>query len=589
MPKPALEVQPVAARPVLDRWFGKCALVFLSVAMLTLALAPAKQFYLAWAGLVPWLVVVGRAKTNFRAFCWSWLGGTAFFAANMWWLAYVTLPGMIALLIYLGLYWGFAALGVRTLLGTEDSGQRTEQKTGAVPNSVLSPQSSVLLVATLWTSLEFIRGNLFTGLPWLYLGHTQSPILAACQIADTFGVYGISFCVAALNAFIFLLIRGHRRTLVAAASVVACLWIGSCAYGFWRISQTDKITTPGPTVLVVQPNYPQDNSGEKGAPPSELVRFHLAATAAAIEKAGHADLACWSETMMPALNDYHRKMWHGIKLRDRNDNVAEEDHGIVLDQYLQQIQSLAASKQLNILAGGMFMEDLDEAHGVFRDRRNSAYLIRADGALAAERYDKIHLVPFGEYIPFKHSRWFHWLYTFFNSFSPYDYDYTLTAGPEDRSTVFTITAASTGKSVRLVAPICFEDIDARLCAQMFRGDDGSKRADLIVNLTNDGWFKANENPQHLQAALFRSIENRAPTARSVNTGVSALIDPAGRVLGHVPQGTEGTATGALRLDPRYTVYSRYGDWFATLCALITAAIFLRAFVAWRRTRRRPKA
>jgi apolipoprotein N-acyltransferase len=577
MPKPAQEVQPAAAaaRPFPDRRFGKLALLLLSVAMLTLALAPAKQFYLAWAGLVPWLLVVARAKTTFRAFSWSWLAGTAFFVANMWWLAYVTLPGMIALMIYLGLYWALFAILVR---GLEIVNRKSQ-----IENLL-----AVLTFATLWTGLEFIRGNLFTGLPWLYLGHTQSPILAACQIADAFGVYGISFTVAALNALIFLYVRGHRRTLFPAGALVACLWIASCAYGFWRLAQTDKVTTAGPTVLVVQPNYPQDNSGEKGAPTSELVRFHLAATAAAIEKGGHADLACWSETMMPALNDYHRKMWHGIPLRDRHEAIIEEDHGVILDQYLQQIQSLAASKQLNILAGGMFMEDLDEAHGVFRDRRNSAYLIRSDGSLAAERYDKIHLVPFGEYIPFKYSRWFHWLYTFFNSFSPYDYDYTLTAGPEDRSTVFSITAASTGKPVRLVAPICFEDIDSRLCARMFRGEDGTKRADLIVNLTNDGWFKANENPQHLQAALFRSIENRVPTVRSVNTGISALIDSAGRVLGQLPQGTEGTAAGPLPLDPRYTIYSRYGDWFAGFCTLITAAIVLRAFISWRRTRRRPK-
>jgi apolipoprotein N-acyltransferase len=578
MPKAALEVQPVRAPRLFDRWFGKTALLLVSVLMLTLALAPARQFYLAWAGLVPWLLVVARAKTTFRAFCWSWLAGTAFFSANMWWLAYVTVPGMITLLIYLGLYWGLFAVLLRAL-------QIADCK------SPIASLLSVLSFATIWTSLEFIRGNLFTGLPWLYLGHTQSPLLAVCQITDTVGVYGISFNVAALNAVIFLFALGHRRrALLPAMVLVACMWISSGAYGLWRLAQTDRLTVPGLTVLVVQPNYPQDNSGEKGAPPAEIVRFHLAATADAVDRApgGRVDLACWSETMLPALNDYHREKWRGIPLRDRDGKISEEDHGAVLDEYLRQIQSLAVSRGLYILAGGLYVADLDERHGVFLDRRNSAYLIRPDGSLSAERYDKIHLVPFGEFIPFKHSQWFHWLYTFFNSFSPYDFDYTLTAGAEDRATVFTITAATTGRPVRVVAPICFEDIDARLCARMFRGggEGVGKRADLIVNLTNDGWFKSNENPQHLQAALFRSIENRAPTARSVNTGISALIDSAGRIVASVARSTEGTAVAPVRLDPRYTIYTRYGDWFAALCVLITAALILNSVIRRRRTRRR---
>src|SRR5258708_16480520 len=105
--------QPAAALRFIDRWFGKLALLLLSVLLLTLALAPVKQFYLAWVGLAPWLWVVSRSKTQWRAFLWSWLAGTIFFLANMWWLAYVTGPGMIALLVYLGLYWSVTAIVLR--------------------------------------------------------------------------------------------------------------------------------------------------------------------------------------------------------------------------------------------------------------------------------------------------------------------------------------------------------------------------------------------------------------------------------------------------------------------------------------------
>jgi apolipoprotein N-acyltransferase len=545
--------------------------------MLTLALAPAKQFYLAWFGLVPWLWVVRDAKTTRRAFFWSWLAGTAFFGMNLWWLVYVTVPGAITLVIYLGLYWGFAAMIVRRWLRRE---------TPRAPAALLA---LVLGFATVWAGLEFVRGNLFTGLPWLYLGHTQSPLLIACQIADVFGVYGISFCVAAVNALVFLyFVTPARPSLGMATAAVGGLWLASCLYGALRLSPTSALGQ-STTVLVVQPNYPQSNKGEKGASEAEMLQFHLDATTAGVQQAAkvgkHVDLVCWSETVMPGLNEYYRAMWRGIPLIDRDKKELEHDRGATLDQMAAKVGDLARDLHISVLTGGVYEADLDEHRGIFRDRRNSAYLFLADGSLAAERYDKIHLVPFGEFIPFKHSTWFHWLYTFFNSFSPYDFDYTLTAGPDDSPAVFTIPPPQPRGTapVRFVAPICFEDIDSRLVARMFRGD-GRKRADLIVNLTNDGWFKYNENPQHLQAAIFRSIENRAPTARSVNTGISAVIDSCGRVTERVAQSTAGSAFGSVVLDPRYTLYSRWGDWFAGLCVLVTAAFGVRGTVRWYRTR-----
>src|SRR5699024_751841 len=139
----------------------------------------------------------------------------------------------------------------------------------------------------------------------------------------------------------------------------------------------------------------------------------------------------------------------------------------------------------------------------------------------------------------------------------------VSTGPADALTVFPLQSAA-GES-RFVAPICFDDIDSALIRKMFRGppagaSDGGgsgKRADFIDNLTNDGWFRWSEQPQHLQHALFRSIENRAPTARAVNTGVSGFIDSCGRVGKTVPVGTIGTATQQLVLDRRVTFYTRF--------------------------------
>jgi len=214
------------------------------------------------------------------------------------------------------------------------------------------------------------------------------------------------------------------------------------------------------------------------------------------------------------------------------------------------------------------------------DRRNTAYLYDARGVLADERYDKIHIVPFGEYLPFKSG--FPPLYKLFLSLSPYTEDYTLTPGSENAITVFEVKSST--PPARFVTPICFEDIDPLLVGKMFRGGGGAKRADFIVNITNDGWFKFNEMPQHLQSAQFRSIENRAPTARSVNTGISGFVDSVGRTHGLIAAGIEGTSVQTLLLDRRSTVYTRWGDVFAGACIGVTLATAAAALVRRRRRR-----
>lgn len=236
----------------------------------------------------------------------------------------------------------------------------------------------------------------------------------------------------------------------------------------------------------------------------------------------------------------------------------------------RQIMDIGHEFNVALLVGGLTFDDWDRdlnAH----DRRNSAFFYEAGGLVSGLRYDKIHLVPFGEFMPFKQS--FPALYQLLTKFSPYDYDYSLTPGDREHLTVFSV------KDCRFVAPICFEDIDAWLVARMFRAEEG-KRADLIVNLTNDGWFKANEMPQHLQAAVFRSIENRAPTARSVNTGISGFIDSIGQVHDLLPEGVEGVSISQVSLDNRYTLFTRWGEWFSFVCAGWTSVLVVGNVIRW---------
>ena len=231
-----------------------------------------------------------------------------------------------------------------------------------------------------------------------------------------------------------------------------------------------------------------------------------------------------------------------------------------------------------------------DGHIIPLGRRNTAYFFDRAGVLSDVRYDKIHLVPFGETIPFRTSA--PGLYKLLLSFSPYDYDYTVQPGEDDALTVFNLpgrgeTASGRSAPISFVPPICFEDADPRLVARMFRSDiSGVKRAQLIVNITNDGWFYQPQLSQHLQIARFRSIENRVPTARSVNTGISAFIDSSGRIIERLAGNVDGTLAHAIPLDGRVSVYTRYGDWFAALCAIITGVTALWYLVNWRRNRRR---
>jgi apolipoprotein N-acyltransferase len=260
---------------------------------------------------------------------------------------------------------------------------------------------------------------------------------------------------------------------------------------------------------------------------------------------------------------------------------------------------MAFALHTNVITGGQYFDKIKftpDGLPLAADSRNSSYLFDRAGALTEYRYDKIHLVPFGEFVPFKQG--FPPLYRLLVAFGPPDMDYyQLQPGDEQHLTVFPVKTGGGDdgrpeRDYRLVTPICFEDIDAGICAKMFRPeptDPDQKRADILVNLTNDGWFKANENTQHLQAAIFRSIENRVPSARSVNTGISGFIDPLGRQSGLIGARTEGSSLGTLLLDSRVTVFTRWGEWFAQLCAGVTVIVALAALSGWIVRRRRRHA
>ncbi|HEV2294923.1 MAG TPA: apolipoprotein N-acyltransferase [Tepidisphaeraceae bacterium] len=608
-----------AAAPVIRPWYDGAWLPMLSAVLLTLAFAPIGQFYLAWIALLPFLLFIRRAATRRRLFLWTWAGGIAFFALNIWWLGFVTVPGTIASVAYMGLYWGLAAVITRAAWGDGGGGTREDQgwrveggEGGRNPSSavyLLPSTLSPFTVAAIWTGCEWVRGNLGTGWPWSFIGYTQTPLLAMCQVADMVGVYGVTFWVVAVNVLVALLVteRFRLRPLLWPVVGVAVMLLLVLGYGIVRMEQTRIV--PGPRVMVVQSNFPQSNTGDKGADQDELIDFHVNTTRDALEAERAAgrevDLVAWSETMMPALNKSAREFTHGSAL------------GMFLQDTYQRLASLCFNYTTALITGGAYAGRMESRNGRYidLDRRNAAYFFEPTGVMSDLRYDKVHLVPFGEYVPFKET--IPPLYRFFMWFSPYEFDYNLVPGGDDQLTVFALErgmvrqsatapltqreasgadiapAASTQPAsgpflslpppARFVVPICFEDADPRLVARMFDGQ-GAKRADFIVNITNDGWFSQPQLSQHLQIARFRSIENRVPTARSVNTGISAFIDSLGRVYQRLAAHEAGTLTSILPLDPRLTLYTRIGDAFAIACTAFTAMAAAWAFVRARRAK-----
>jgi apolipoprotein N-acyltransferase len=521
-----------------------------------MAFPPVSQFYMAWFGLVPWVVLVHSQPSLRRAFLLSWVAGTLFFCISISWLVYVTVPGTIGSAAYMGLYWSLAAVLMRVLACPADgSGWRSLRV--------------VLVTSTIWAGVEWLRAWLLTGWPWAFLGHTQTPLLPLVQIADVTGVFGVSFLVAAVNMLIVLLIqqRGRVRTILPAAGALAVLIIAACGYGLWRMSQSQDIQ-PGPRVLLVQSNFPQSNTGEKGASEEELLAFHVQATQHALDAeraAGRSvDLVVWSETIIPEINAQAVAA------------LRQTQRASVLDAALRGMSDLTSKYAVPLLVGGTYAAAFTTTADGFvipADRRNVAYNIDAGGRLSDAHYDKIHLVPFGEYIPLRKD--LPWVFDLFTTLglNPYGFDYTLQPGRLADLTVFEV--AGRGVKAKVVTPICFEDADAWLVSQMVRPrmPDGPKRADLIINITNDGWFAFTQLPQHLQIARFRSIENRVPTARAVNTGISAFIDSCGRIGSQLPPQTPGVLIGQVALDRRVTVYTRWGDWFAIACC-VTIGIML---------------
>ncbi len=535
----------------------------------------------AHVALLPLVILAVRGRSARRVGVLTYLVGLAWWAWMLRWLIPVTGPGYLLLAAYCALYPLAFVFIVR-----------------AVSRRMHVPL--VFIVPLAWVALEYVRGVwVLTGFPWFNLGHTQPTTMI--QVADLVGAYGVSFVVAMTSGLLADLLTNplvsHRggvgRTVKLGGIVWLVVIVGSAGYGLWRTGQTDMLPdTTGRSlrVAVVQTDVPQDNK-IRPTPQQSREDFEQLLDLTRQTAADDPQLVVWPETVVPRALNEETLLAGQVARRTLADtpptDAAERDslaYWAAAVDYYRGIVELAVERRLWLLAGAHAHVDL----GLDSYRRyNAAYLFDPRGRRIG-RYDKVHRVPFGEYILFEDS--LPWLASWLRGIAPVPAN-SLSAGDDFDPLALAIEPAGAGASAnpvlwRVGTPICFEDVFSDACRQMIY-IDGRKRGDLLVNLTNDGWYPGTDQPlQHERIARLRCVENRVPMARAVNRGVSALIDSAGRVVARVEvdgrrQLVAGAVGGELWRDDRRTLFGRIGDAFALFCVVMSGILLILSALAAR--------
>jgi len=467
-----------------------------------------------WVALTPLIVDALRQPVR-QAFGWGWVFGTVFYVVLLRWLdftfrTYSAIPWPLTWAVTLALA-GYCALYVGAF---------------AAAVSWLARRSIVSALCAapfFWVGGEWLRGHLFGGFPWGLLGYTQYLRLPVIQIAELTGVYGVSLVIVAVNAAIAGCFVLSWRPALGGVGLAGGLVAATLAFGFWRLAAP---APPGEVrIAIMQPSIEQPLKFDPAFASTTLAIYLTLTSRAGAER---PDLIVWPETAAPS-----------PLRRD--------------PELLRTLGALAGSLRVPLLVGSI---DVDGSTPP--KIHNTAFLLTERGIVG--RYDKIHLVPFGEYVPLSG------LIGFVRSWA----EFIAELEPGSRASVFPGPPAPFG------VVICYEGIFPELVREFVRGG-----ARLIVNMTNDAWFGRTSGPwQHLAMYPFRAVEHRVAVVRAANTGVSAFIAPTGKIVRRVPLYERTTAAERVPLRSRTTLYSRLGDWLAYLALAVSAGAL--AHRAWKR-------
>jgi apolipoprotein N-acyltransferase len=452
--------------------------------------------FLAWGALVPLLLVMSR-----RPFLSGYVAGVGFFSVALYWLnivmvTYGRLPMVVSILVYLILI-GYLALYFAVPLWLAE---RFRYRL-SVPITLSLP--------VLWILFEFFRGFLLTGFPWNLIGYSQQNYLPLIQSADLLGVYGIGFLLLLSNCLLACLIRAVWQTDISlvptrAVTVFVLLFVANWGYGEWRLDQEFNRDETTFKVGLMQGNIDQAVKWDSEYQVS-TVQTYLSLSEQAI-RAG-AELLVWPESATP------------FYLQDPS-------------SLGQQVQQFTAQNRRYLLTGSPAYEFFPEETRYF----NSVFLLSPEGDFLG-RSDKVHLVPFGEYVPL-------------SRFLPFVKK--LVVGIGDFSPGVIKPLRMNGHSMGVL--VCYEGIFPELARQYVEMGSG-----LLVNVTNDAWFGRSSAPyQHLAMTRFRAIENRRWFVRAANTGISAIISPTGKIVSSLSIFESGIVTGDVSFRTELSVYTRWG-------------------------------
>ena len=534
------------------------SLTLLSSFLLVLSFPDFNLGLMAWAGLLPLLLALNR-KSLTHSFLLSLLCGMLFFMGIFHWILVVaryTLLHHALLALYLGSYFGFFGLAFSYV----------SSRSGTTPALLSAP--------FLWVSLEYVRSNLsFLALPWGLLGHSQHQYPIIIQIASLGGTYSISFLIVMVNAALMAVVysfyevlqlrqkyhvkippglplpKGGVTTLqkngptippflkgdvgrfqiskkerMSLVIVAASLLFSALLYGYFTITNT--ITGNKFKISLVQGNIPQERKWDPRYA-HEIMQIYTKLTERASKD--QPDMIVWPETATPG----------SITIRPR-----------LHMELIETVRRIGAYLLVGSAPGQKF-----EAQSPMKLRyTNSAFLIPpGPGTVRSQRYDKIRLFPFGEYLPYKETLPWSWINVRESSYYAAGKDFT----------VFDLSDA------RFSVVICWEDIFPDLVRQFVK-----RGAQFLVNLTNEAHFGKTAAPHQLVSiSVFRAVENRVFVVRCANTGVSCIIDPYGRIVDRVKDEkgqdifVRGTVTGWIIPMESNTIYTRYGDvlvWVAVL-------------------------
>ncbi|MFH1283256.1 MAG: apolipoprotein N-acyltransferase [bacterium] len=473
--------------------------------------------FLAWVGFVPLLIAVQNTRLKFSILLTLVTGLTANGCIYYWVIITCLADGRsiifgvfvwLLLVIYLSLYFGIFGAILRLL------------------NTYISKGGNTFLfifgIVTSWVTLEFMRAHLFSGFPWMLLGHSQWKNLYTIQSVDIWGVYGISFVIILINTLLFILLKNiscWKYGLIGLVLVLVNLLYGINKYEEFESKQSNAEKEI--KIALLQGSIDQYKKWDQKYE-NEILNTYWELARTAVNQGSY--IMVWPETAMPYLLNI--------------------DNGI--NKWLNDLIKPTASFHI---IGSM----AKEKNGYL----NSAFLYNQQGELISQ-YDKVHLLPFSETIPFE--------------------SYLTEVAPVLKEFGGFISGKSYEplkvNNYNLGVTICYESIFPEIARELAK-----QNVDMFINITNDAWFLNTSAPyQHFAMNIFRAVENRINLARSANTGISAFISPSGRIEKSSKIFEKVSLNHTVKIvQKKRTFYTMHGDIFALISMLVSVIIIMLLF------------